>query len=111
MFFRALHTISTQRYRLPVRRYILDLFNIELDYDVVKSFADYTKSLRAPPSFKPHKSPRSREVNIFGHLRHARRASESDEDELDDDRAAVGRKVEHSVISLRPQSTIVGFAV
>jgi rapamycin-insensitive companion of mTOR len=107
MFFRALHTISTQRYRLPVRRYILGLFNVDLDYDVVQSLTDYAKSLRAPLSFKPLKSPGSRVVSIFGHLGHSHRTSESDEDELD----VEDKKFEHPVISLRPQSTIVGFAI
>lgn len=48
MFYRALHTISTQKYRLPVRRYIIDLFNIELDADVVRQLSDCAISLRAP---------------------------------------------------------------
>jgi len=80
MFFRALHTISTQRYRLPVRRYILDLFNVELDSDVVAALMDCAESLKAHPSFKPPKSDENR-VGLFGPLGRSRRTSESDEDE------------------------------
>ena len=48
MFYRALHTISTQKYRLPVRRYVFDLFNIELDADVVRLLAESAVALRVP---------------------------------------------------------------
>ncbi len=48
MFYRALHTISSQKYRLPVRRYIFDLFNIELDADVVRKLSECAISLRIP---------------------------------------------------------------
>ncbi|KAI0073477.1 hypothetical protein K474DRAFT_1666532 [Panus rudis PR-1116 ss-1] len=49
MLFRALHTISSQRYRLPVRRYILDLFNVDLDEDVVGKLVECEQELRLPP--------------------------------------------------------------
>ena len=48
MFYRALHTISTQKYRMPVRRYIFDLFNVDLDADFVRKLSDCAISLRAP---------------------------------------------------------------
>ena len=48
MFFRALHTISTQKYRLPVRRYILDLFTVELDADVVRQLTESAVALQIP---------------------------------------------------------------
>ncbi|KZS99473.1 uncharacterized protein LAESUDRAFT_816934 [Laetiporus sulphureus 93-53] len=38
MFYRALHTISSQKYRLQVRRHILDLFNLELDVDLAFNY-------------------------------------------------------------------------
>ena len=53
MFYRALHTISSQKYRLPVRRYIFDLFNVELDADVVKKLTDCAISLRTPHAVGP----------------------------------------------------------
>ncbi|KAG8875681.1 hypothetical protein FRB97_004816 [Tulasnella sp. 331] len=49
LYYRALHVISTQRYRLPVRRYILDLFDIELDADVMATISGLQKSLYQPP--------------------------------------------------------------
>jgi rapamycin-insensitive companion of mTOR len=108
MFFRALHTISTQRYRLPVRRYILDLFNIELDHEVVLSLHDYAKSLRAPSSHAPR---RSLIEPLLGRLGRKRSATESDGDEsdLDDPAPSVGVKVKEQ--RLEPLSKVVGFAI
>ncbi|KIJ64502.1 hypothetical protein HYDPIDRAFT_175469 [Hydnomerulius pinastri MD-312] len=111
VFFRALHIISTQRYRLPVRRYILDLFNIELDGDVVKAISEAAVSLRAPPSFKQSEAHISRVVSMFG-LKHTGDESDSDEEEDDsemDDVAEEGAAKNHPVITLRPVSRIIGF--
>lgn len=108
-FYRALHTISTQRYRLPVRRYILDLFDIELDSDVAKSLTEQAKTLKAPPSFKP-KSPSNRVVSMFGRLARSRNGSESDDD-ASDGTAELDNLVikEKPIITLRPVSRIIGF--
>lgn len=113
MFFRALHIISTQRYRLPVRRYILDLFSTDLDANTVETLTECAKTLKAPPSFKPSKSENSRVISMFGRLGRSRRASESDEegDELDppEDQNIVVEDL--PVFSLQPVSHIVGFAI
>ena len=47
LFYRALHVLGTQRFRLPVRRYVLDLFDIRLDPAVVGAMRDFGQSL--PP--------------------------------------------------------------
>lgn len=47
LFYRALHILGTQRFRLPVRRYVLDLFDIRLDPAVVANMHDFGQSL--PP--------------------------------------------------------------
>lgn len=47
LFYRALHILGTQRFRLPVRRYVLDLFDIRLDPAVVGAMRDFGQSL--PP--------------------------------------------------------------
>ncbi|KAF8133736.1 Rapamycin-insensitive companion of mTOR, N-term-domain-containing protein [Boletus edulis] len=111
VFFRALHIISTQRYRLPVRRYILDLFNIELDHDVIKAICDAAVSLRAPPSFKQSEAHISRVVSMLG-PKHPGRESDSDaeedDSELDDATEEVVVK-NNPVIMLRPVSRIIGF--
>lgn len=112
MFFRALHTVSTQRYRLPVRRYIMDLFTIDLDADVVAALTDAAKTLKAHPSYKPSKE--SNRVSMFGPLGRPRRSSESDDDEgeLDvDDEAPTAPAGEQPVISLRPVTRTVGFDI
>ncbi|KAJ7935708.1 Rapamycin-insensitive companion of mTOR, N-term-domain-containing protein, partial [Mycena leptocephala] len=109
MFFRALHTVSTQRYRLPVRRYIMDLFTIELDADVVAALSEAAKTLKAHPSFKPAKE--SNRVSMFGPLGRPRRSSESDDEgELEvDDEPLKPAGEQQPVISLRPVHRTVGF--
>ncbi|KAJ7095819.1 Rapamycin-insensitive companion of mTOR, N-term-domain-containing protein [Mycena belliarum] len=112
MFFRALHTVSTQRYRLPVRRYIMDLFTIDLDAEVVAALSESAKGLKAHPSFKPSKE--SNRVSMFGPLGRPRRSSESDDDEgeLDpDDEPSNPPTGEHPVICLRPVNRSVGFDI
>ncbi|KAF8139513.1 Rapamycin-insensitive companion of mTOR, N-term-domain-containing protein [Mycena galopus ATCC 62051] len=112
MFFRALHTVSTQRYRLPVRRYIMDLFTIELDAEVVAALSDAAKTMKAHPSFKPSKE--SNRVSMFGPLGRPRRSSESDDEgELDVDDEPVQQPTgeQQPVISLRPVHRTVGFDV
>ncbi|KAH9936411.1 Rapamycin-insensitive companion of mTOR, N-term-domain-containing protein [Fomitopsis serialis] len=105
MYFRALHTISSQKYRLPVRRYILDLFDVELDAAVVGRLSEYATTLRV---HKPAKPSFSRIVSIVGRPNPEHRASDSeDEDEDEDERVAVVEKP--PVMSLRPMSKIVGF--
>lgn len=111
VFFRALHIISTQRYRLPVRRYILDLFNIELDHNVIKAICDAAVSLRAPPSFKQSEAHISRVVSMLG-PKHAGGESGSDEEEDNsemDDATEEAAVKNNPVIMLRPVSRIIGF--
>ncbi|KAJ7672758.1 Rapamycin-insensitive companion of mTOR, N-term-domain-containing protein [Mycena rosella] len=112
MFFRALHTVSTQRYRLPVRRYIMDLFTIELDAEVVAALSESAKALKAHPSYKPSKE--SNRVSMFGPLGRPRRSSESDDDEgeLDaDDEPPKAPTGEQPVISCRPVNRTIGFVI
>jgi hypothetical protein len=85
----------------------MDLFNIQLDQDVVEALTEYSMSLQAPPLFKPHKSPSSRVVSMFGRLGRSGGASGSDDDNDLEDTVVK----EHPVISLRPMSKIVGFAI
>lgn len=108
MYFRALHTISSQKYRMPVRRYILDLFDVELDAAMVARLSEYATALRMKPAQKPVKSSLMRVVSIVGRPNTEHRASDSEDDGSDDDeRAAVVEKP--PVMSLRPVSQIVGF--
>lgn len=108
MYFRALHTISSQKYRMPVRRYILDLFDVELDPVMVARLSEYATALRMTPAQKLVKPPPMRVVSIVGRPNPEHRASDSEDDGSDDDgRAAVVEKP--PVMSLRPMSKIVGF--
>ncbi|KAJ7044185.1 Rapamycin-insensitive companion of mTOR, N-term-domain-containing protein [Mycena alexandri] len=112
MFFRALHTVSTQRYRLPVRRYIVDLFTIELDAEVVAAITDAARTLKASPSFKPSKE--TNRVSMFGPLGRPRRSSESDDEgeiDVDDEPQKPPVGVEQPVLSLRPVTRTVGFDI
>ncbi|EPQ54453.1 hypothetical protein GLOTRDRAFT_116357 [Gloeophyllum trabeum ATCC 11539] len=108
MFYRALHTISTHRYRLPVRRYILDLFDVELDYDLAKQLSRHAESLQAPPTDdRSTTTCSSRVVSVLGIPGRTRRGSDSDEEDLEEV-AEVPVPVE-PVMNLRPLSRIVGF--
>ncbi|KAH6907986.1 Rapamycin-insensitive companion of mTOR, N-term-domain-containing protein [Coprinopsis sp. MPI-PUGE-AT-0042] len=55
MLYRALHIISTQRYRFPVRRYIMDLFNVELNPQLSASLNTAAQKLKVSPSQRPPK--------------------------------------------------------
>ncbi|RXW24422.1 hypothetical protein EST38_g1410 [Candolleomyces aberdarensis] len=113
MFYRALHMISSHRYRLPVRRYIVDLFNLELSPDLVAALDEAAKKLpKASASSKLPKSDRLR-LSILPMGRH----SESDESDAEDDGTDTppARKVvpdgDQPVLSLQPQRKMVGFGV
>lgn len=109
MLYRALHTISSQKYRLPVRRYIIDLFNIELDADVVKVLSGYAVSMRMQPAAVPAKPSPTRIISIVGRPGRQHQISGSDEEDMlnDDERKDVVEKP--PVMSLRPMSRIFGF--
>ncbi|KAJ8080510.1 hypothetical protein PM082_017343 [Marasmius tenuissimus] len=110
MLYRALHTISTSRYRLPVRRYILDLFNVEWDESAIKVFTECATTLKANSSYRLPESDLNRRLSMFSR---SRRQSESDGEEDDE----VGPTPplptileKQPPISLRPMSRIIGFA-
>ncbi|KAI0304497.1 Rapamycin-insensitive companion of mTOR, N-term-domain-containing protein [Multifurca ochricompacta] len=88
VFYRALYMISTSRYRLPVRRYVFDLFDIDLDEDVLRTGASGSRAMPQQPN--------SRVVSV---LFAAPRTHGSESDEEDDPH----------LDKLRPKSTIVGF--
>ena len=116
MFYRALHTISSQKYRMPVRRYIFDLFNIDLDADVVKQLSDCAIALRVPltapeaagPSPAQEK-PRETVVPTFQPRPARPVVSESDDEESDDEEEVTAKKPRAPVMSLRPKSRVIGF--
>jgi rapamycin-insensitive companion of mTOR len=112
MLLRALHLISTQRYRLPVRRYIIDLFNLELTPELVTTLKECLESLKAHPPFQPSKSDASR-LSIFGRIGRTRRSSESDDEDDELDAAATPTMLpsDQPVITLQPVTKIVGFDI
>jgi rapamycin-insensitive companion of mTOR len=107
MLYRALHTISSQRYRLPVRRYVLDLFNIELDDHVVKDLQEHAIKLRIKPTSGEATVRASRAMSVVMLPPRYARISDSDESMSEDDEPVDVEK--HPVIKTRPQSQVVGF--
>ena len=86
LYYRVLHMISTQRLRLPVRRFILELFDVPLDANTVRALSTYAKTLREPevaPDESSTEKPKPRlqpRVSIFGRpTRGAASQSSSDE--------------------------------
>ncbi|KAF9475644.1 hypothetical protein BDN70DRAFT_883456 [Pholiota conissans] len=114
MFYRALHIMSTQRYRLPVRRYIVELFNQEMNEDLVCALNEAAARLKASPSYKPPRMDTIR-MSVFGRIGKSRRQAESDESDEDDERGIPPEEVKPAVeqpsMSLQPLNKIVGFAV
>ena len=105
--------ISTQRYRLPVRRYIVELFNQELGQELVNALNDAKTRLTASPSYVPPRTDTLR-MSVFGRLG-KRRASESDESDEDGDLDTPAVQTAsikgQPTIILQPLKKIVGFAV
>jgi rapamycin-insensitive companion of mTOR len=104
--------ISTQRYRLPVRRYIVDIFNQELGQELVKALNDAKSRLKAPASYEPPRTDTLR-MSVFGRLG-KRRASESDESDEDGDLdtpAVQTALIKEQIITLQPLIKIVGFTI
>lgn len=106
--YRALHTISSQKYRLPVRRFILDLFSLELDTELANKLSECADALQMKPSAKPARPGLTRIISMVGRPSNKQRASDSDEDDSSEDRQAVVAE-RRPVMSLRPVSRIVGF--
>ena len=114
-FFRIFHLLSTQRYRLPVRKYILELFDVQLDVTAIKAMADAGQKLS--DSGASIVSPRAaklqpRVMSMFGRPTHSRNPSGSDaeEEELVFNTPTVEqRKPQKRPISLLPAKRIVGF--
>ena len=102
--------LSTQRYRLPVRRYILDLFSLDLDSQSLEKSA---QKLKADPSYKPPSATIAR-MSMIGRLTKTRRPSESESSE-DEDNSVGGNapngvpKDQGPVFVLKPVTKIVGF--
>lgn len=128
MFYRALHTISSQKYKLPVRRYIFDLFNVDLDVDVIKQLSECSMSLRvpltaqeqeaaepsepspidvqSPPPPPPPPPPPFRPMPV----RHVVAVGDSDEESDGEEKEVTAKKPRAPVMSLRPKSRIIGFS-
>ncbi|GJJ15545.1 hypothetical protein Clacol_009823 [Clathrus columnatus] len=49
LFYRVLQTISKQHYRLPVRRYIFELFDVQFNAETINTLKAYAKSMRVQP--------------------------------------------------------------
>ncbi|KAJ3921151.1 Rapamycin-insensitive companion of mTOR, N-term-domain-containing protein [Lentinula edodes] len=112
MLYRVFHTISTSRYRLPVRRYIMDLFNIELDEEVVAAMVEASKKFKANSLHPPPKTDLNRRLSMFGNLgRRSSVSDDEDDDEMNEDSSPVLPKREEPAFALRPVHRIAGFAV
>ncbi|CAE6415154.1 unnamed protein product [Rhizoctonia solani] len=79
LFYRALHVLGTQRFRLPVRRYVLDLFDIKLDPTVITLLHEFGQKLAEPEPQPEEKvstpqivAPRPRSATSTPDVRQAR---------------------------------------
>lgn len=109
LFYRILHILNTQRYRLPVRRYILDLFDVPLNPSMITTLTEIRNSLLLQSS-TPQGSPKVKKEQAMSPMatpgRKTRRRSESDgEDGVMVPKAEAAEKP----MILRPLQRISGF--
>ena len=105
MFYRALHVISTRRYRLPVRRYIIDLFNLELNPALVAKLAECATALTKPTS------PGASHAGMSDTLEREKKTLPSeDEQELAPIKKSAAGAIELTA-SPRPVERIIGFDI
>jgi len=126
-FYRALHFLSTQHYRLTVRKYIIELFDVPLDASSIRALAEAEQSLlekppnssspggssaASPPSRSKLIQPRT--VSIFGGrpTRRAREvaASESDDGLSVSDGEDSDTPPKHRPVALKAVVRISGFS-
>lgn len=118
VLYRTLHTISTAKYKQPVRRYILDLSTLPLDPEVVTQVAAAAQRLREPEpesasDVQSSKVPRSLNHRAFSIVRpkpRQRRVDAMDEGDSSEDELAPPPPVPPRNVALRPMSRIIGFA-
>jgi len=104
MFYRALHVISTRRYRLPVRRYIIDLFNLELNPALVAKLAECATALTKATS------PGASHAGMSDTLERERKALPS-EDEQEMAPVKKSAAAIEPMASPRPVERIIGFDI
>jgi rapamycin-insensitive companion of mTOR len=111
MFYRALHTISTSRYRLSARRFIFDLFDIALDQDTAQQLVDSARTLALGPAKPQISAGRRRAMSVLfaAPKQHASGSDEEEEGTHVTNRAGTKRSNLPPELCLRPRDTIVGF--
>lgn len=90
----------------------MDLFNLELNPELVTTLKECSKTLKAYPPYQPSESDTSR-LSIFGRMGRTRRTSESDDEDDEMDAAATPAilPADQPVICLQPVTRIVGFDI
>ena len=90
----------------------MDLFNLELNPELVTTLKECAKTLQAQPPCQPTESETNR-LSIFGRMGRTRRGSESDDedDELDAVATPSILLAGQPVICLQPVTKIVGFDI
>jgi rapamycin-insensitive companion of mTOR len=105
-----MHIISTQRFRLPVRRYVIDLFGIEMNPELVSTFMDCAQALKASPTQKATKLQVS-QSDMFANLGRSGHdsGSESEGDEFDPAAQNTTTNGKQPVLAPKPVHKVVGF--
>lgn len=75
LLHRALHAISTRRYRFPVRRYIIELFDIKLDEGVLEELAQHERQAHEELMSGGGLALSQRNSHSHGHHSHGSRRS------------------------------------
>ncbi|KAI0036452.1 Rapamycin-insensitive companion of mTOR, N-term-domain-containing protein [Vararia minispora EC-137] len=111
MFYRALHIVSTSRYRLPVRRFIFDLFDIPLDQDSVQQLSECARTLAMGHVKVPTSTGRRRAMSVLfaAPKAHPSGSDEEEDGALGTHRPNAKKANAPPVVSLEPKTTIKGF--
>lgn len=90
----------------------MDLFNLELNPELVTTLKECSESLKAHSSYRPSASDTSR-LSIFGRIGRTRPGSESDDedDELDTTATPTILPTDRPILTLQPVTKIVGFDI
>ncbi|EJD50823.1 hypothetical protein AURDEDRAFT_111977 [Auricularia subglabra TFB-10046 SS5] len=112
LFDRALQALASQRYRLPVRRYIFELFDIRLDAVSVAGLLEHRRTTILGSKSNGSTSGRSRTPAAAGapRLKRGRRRSESGSEGEDDELYEESEgELEVKPLRLKPARRVVGF--
>lgn len=124
LFYRALHTLSSNHHRLPIRRFVFDLFSLQLSPTTVTSLLAAERTLRrttaaadspamggeAPEAGEKAKAVKEKGLRRGSRQRTRSASSGESEGEGEDEASEEGTKIGEAEVR-EPGRRVVGFSV